>query len=208
MPLGLFRGTREFNLTPAESGADFHMREEYPGPLLRVDAVENGMPVLNPSFEKFCGWPLHRNGRRKRMSMVTFGSGTTSDPWLLKNPPRKRPNSRLGGTSRRTLQHCLCRLEAPDFPMICVASKEPQGLCSLRTKTGCNSAMLTRASPCWRAASKRGHRDPIKPGRWILRPAERLPRTVCKLCDAYFSNFSAWSILSTGPKITELAIGR
>ena len=51
MPMGLFRGSRQFNLTPVGRGTDFHMREEYTGPMLGL--IWPSMPDLSPSFEKF-----------------------------------------------------------------------------------------------------------------------------------------------------------
>jgi hypothetical protein len=52
MPLGLFRGVRTFDLSPAGGGATrFRMREEYTGPLLPL--IWRTMPDLGPSFEQF-----------------------------------------------------------------------------------------------------------------------------------------------------------
>ena len=52
MPLGLFKGVRTFELSPAGAGATrFHMREEYTGPLLAL--IWRTMPDLGPSFEQF-----------------------------------------------------------------------------------------------------------------------------------------------------------
>jgi hypothetical protein len=51
MPLGLFTGSRQFNLTPNGSGTDFHMREEFTGPLAGL--IGRSIPDLTPSFEKF-----------------------------------------------------------------------------------------------------------------------------------------------------------
>ena len=52
MPLGLFKGQRTFTLTPAGEGTtEFHVREEYSGPLLGL--IWRTMPDLGPSFEKF-----------------------------------------------------------------------------------------------------------------------------------------------------------
>jgi hypothetical protein len=52
MPLGLFKGVRTFDLTPAGDGATrFRMREEYTGPLLPL--IWRSMPDLGPSFEQF-----------------------------------------------------------------------------------------------------------------------------------------------------------
>jgi hypothetical protein len=51
MPLGLFKGVRQYNLTPSGSGTEFHMREEFSGPMLPL--IWKSMPDLNPSFQKF-----------------------------------------------------------------------------------------------------------------------------------------------------------
>jgi uncharacterized protein YndB with AHSA1/START domain len=52
MPLGLFRGVRTYTLSPdAVGGTDFHMREEYTGPLLGL--IWRSMPDLGPSFDMF-----------------------------------------------------------------------------------------------------------------------------------------------------------
>jgi uncharacterized protein YndB with AHSA1/START domain len=52
MPLGLFRGVRTYTLDPdAAGGTDFHMREEYTGPLLGM--IWKSIPDLGPSFQQF-----------------------------------------------------------------------------------------------------------------------------------------------------------
>ena len=51
MPLGLFRGVRQFNLRPKGGGTEFHMREDFSG--LMLPLIWKSMPDLNPSFEKF-----------------------------------------------------------------------------------------------------------------------------------------------------------
>ena len=52
MPLGLFRGVRTYELSPATGGGTtFHVREEYTGPLLGL--IWRSMPDLGPSFERF-----------------------------------------------------------------------------------------------------------------------------------------------------------
>ncbi len=51
MPLGLFRGVRTYTLDPNEGGTDFHMREEYTGPLLGM--IWSSIPDLGPSFQQF-----------------------------------------------------------------------------------------------------------------------------------------------------------
>lgn len=51
MPLGLFRGVRTYDLTPAAGATVFAMREEYTGPLL--GPIWRSMPDLGPSFEQF-----------------------------------------------------------------------------------------------------------------------------------------------------------
>lgn len=53
MPLGLFRGVRQFNLSATPTGTAFHMREEYSGLLLPL--IWPSIPDLNPWFEKFAG---------------------------------------------------------------------------------------------------------------------------------------------------------
>jgi hypothetical protein len=51
MPLGLFRGTRTYTLTPDGAGTVFRMREEYTGPM--VGPIWKSMPDLQPSFDRF-----------------------------------------------------------------------------------------------------------------------------------------------------------
>jgi hypothetical protein len=58
MPLGLFRGVRTFNLSPAGGATRFAMREEYTGPLLPL--IWRSMPDLGPSFEQFANGLKHR----------------------------------------------------------------------------------------------------------------------------------------------------
>lgn len=54
MPLGLFRGVRTYTLEPdAAGGTDFHMREEYTGPLLGM--IWKSIPDRGPSFQQFAG---------------------------------------------------------------------------------------------------------------------------------------------------------
>lgn len=52
MPLGLFRGVRTFELSPAAPGVTHvAVREEYTGPLLGL--MWRSMPDLGPSFTRF-----------------------------------------------------------------------------------------------------------------------------------------------------------
>jgi hypothetical protein len=52
MPLGLFRGVRTYDITPApDAGTAFRVREEYTGPLLGL--IWRTMPDLGPSFSRF-----------------------------------------------------------------------------------------------------------------------------------------------------------
>lgn len=51
MPLGLFKGVRTYTLRSAGDSTEFHMREEYSGPLLSM--IWKSMPDLQPSFDKF-----------------------------------------------------------------------------------------------------------------------------------------------------------
>lgn len=51
MPFGLFKGVRRFSLTKNAGGTEFHMREDYSGPLLGL--IGKSIPDLTPSFEKF-----------------------------------------------------------------------------------------------------------------------------------------------------------
>lgn len=51
MPLGLFRGVRQFNLTPKGNATEFHMREEFTG--LLAPLIGRSIPDLSPSFERF-----------------------------------------------------------------------------------------------------------------------------------------------------------
>lgn len=54
MPLGLFTGVRQFNLSPSSSGTEFHLREEFSGPMLPL--IWKSMPDLQPSFDAFANW--------------------------------------------------------------------------------------------------------------------------------------------------------
>ena len=51
MPLGLFTGRRQFNLTPNSNSTELHIHEEFAGPLSGL--IWRSMPDLKPSFEKF-----------------------------------------------------------------------------------------------------------------------------------------------------------
>jgi hypothetical protein len=52
MPLGLFRGTRVYELTALPSTATvFSMREDYTGPLANM--IGKSIPDLQPAFEEF-----------------------------------------------------------------------------------------------------------------------------------------------------------
>lgn len=51
MPLGLFKGVREFTLTGAGAGTEFHMREEFSG--LLAPLIGRSIPDLQPSFDQF-----------------------------------------------------------------------------------------------------------------------------------------------------------
>ena len=51
MPFGLFKGERRFRLTPNQGGTDFHMREEFTGPMARL--ITKSMPDLQPLFDRF-----------------------------------------------------------------------------------------------------------------------------------------------------------
>lgn len=51
MPLGLFRGTRTFTLTPSGTGTDFRMAEVFSGPLAPL--VTKAIPDMTESFEQF-----------------------------------------------------------------------------------------------------------------------------------------------------------
>jgi hypothetical protein len=52
MPLGLFTGTRTFELAPEPSGVTrFTMEERFSGPLLPL--IGRTLPDFGPSFEKF-----------------------------------------------------------------------------------------------------------------------------------------------------------
>ncbi len=51
MPLGLFKGVRQFNLTRSGDQTEFYMREDFSGLLSGV--IWNSMPNLQPSFDKF-----------------------------------------------------------------------------------------------------------------------------------------------------------
>jgi hypothetical protein len=51
MPFGLFKGVRRFVIEGAGNGCNFHMREDYTGPLAGM--IGKSIPDLTPSFEKF-----------------------------------------------------------------------------------------------------------------------------------------------------------
>lgn len=51
MPLGLFKGTRTYVLTPDGTGTRFQMREEYTGPMAGM--ITKSIPDLQPSFQQF-----------------------------------------------------------------------------------------------------------------------------------------------------------
>ena len=52
MPMGLFKGTRTFTLTPRGSGlTEFAMREEFSG--LLAPLVTRSIPDLQPTFDRF-----------------------------------------------------------------------------------------------------------------------------------------------------------
>jgi hypothetical protein len=52
MPLGLFKGIREFILSPKEDGAvDFTVREEFSGPLLAL--MGRSLPDMTQPFQDF-----------------------------------------------------------------------------------------------------------------------------------------------------------
>lgn len=51
MPLGLFKGVRQFTLTPNGGGTEFHMSEEFSG--LLAPLIGRSIPDLTPSFETF-----------------------------------------------------------------------------------------------------------------------------------------------------------
>ena len=51
MPLGLFTGVRQFTLTPAGAGTEFHMHEVFSG--LLAPLIAGSIPDLQPSFEQF-----------------------------------------------------------------------------------------------------------------------------------------------------------
>ena len=59
MPLGLFTGERTYSLTPAGDTTEFHMREEYTGPLSGM--MFKQIPDLQPSFDRFA------NGLKNRV---------------------------------------------------------------------------------------------------------------------------------------------
>jgi len=51
MPLGLFRGTRHYDVIPTATGSRFEMKEIYTGPLRGL--ITRAIPDLQPSFEQF-----------------------------------------------------------------------------------------------------------------------------------------------------------
>lgn len=64
MPLGLFRGRRTYTLTESDGATQFHMREEFTGPL--VPLIWRTMPDLQPSFDTYArGLKAHAEARAK-----------------------------------------------------------------------------------------------------------------------------------------------
>ncbi len=63
MPLGLFRGTRTFTLTPQGDGnTEFSIKEEFSGPLLAL--IGRSIPDLTMTFQKFAaGLKAHAEGQ-------------------------------------------------------------------------------------------------------------------------------------------------
>ncbi len=51
MPLGLFKGTRTFTVTPQGTGSEFHMEEIYTG--LMAPMITRAIPDQTEAFEKF-----------------------------------------------------------------------------------------------------------------------------------------------------------
>ncbi|MEL6893601.1 MAG: SRPBCC domain-containing protein [Actinomycetota bacterium] len=51
MPLGLFAGTRTYELTPVGTATRFHMVERFSGPLAPL--IVRSIPDLQPSFDAF-----------------------------------------------------------------------------------------------------------------------------------------------------------
>jgi hypothetical protein len=51
MPLGLFRGTRTFTLTPRDGAVEFSMTEVFDG--LLSPLIEKSLPDLQPAFDEF-----------------------------------------------------------------------------------------------------------------------------------------------------------
>lgn len=51
MPFGLFKGQRNFVLTPKESGTEFTVREVFTGPMLMF--IGGTIPDMNEPFEAF-----------------------------------------------------------------------------------------------------------------------------------------------------------
>lgn len=51
MPLGLFKGVRQFTLSAMGAGTEFHMREQFTG--LLAGLIARSIPDLTPSFEQF-----------------------------------------------------------------------------------------------------------------------------------------------------------
>jgi hypothetical protein len=62
MPLGLFRGTRSYTLTPRTEGeVEFAMREEFSG--LLAPLITRSIPDLQPAFDTFAADLKHRAER-------------------------------------------------------------------------------------------------------------------------------------------------
>lgn len=52
MPLGLFKGTRTFTLTPKGEGVEVHVKEEFTGPMAKL--VGKSIPDMTEPFTQFC----------------------------------------------------------------------------------------------------------------------------------------------------------
>ena len=52
MPLGLFKGTRTFTLTPKGERTEVHVKEQFTGPMLKL--IGKTIPDMTEPFQQFC----------------------------------------------------------------------------------------------------------------------------------------------------------
>jgi hypothetical protein len=61
LPLGLFKGTRTFTLTPKGEGVEVHVKEAFTGPMAKL--VGKSIPDMTEPFNQFCAGLKQRSER-------------------------------------------------------------------------------------------------------------------------------------------------